>query len=118
MDPEVVFSGIAVLDFSAAVAWYERVFGRAADIVVNDDEVMWRMTDSAWIYVVRDATRVGRALVALSVPSLDGAVHELSRRGVDAGPMEVVGEAGRKVAITDSEGNTVSTICVTAARPR
>ena len=53
-DIGVVFTGVAVADFEPAVAWYRRLFGRPEDIVVKDDEVMWRITDTAWLYVVAD----------------------------------------------------------------
>jgi len=38
MDVDVVFAGIAVTDFEEAQAWYERFFGRARDIVANDEK--------------------------------------------------------------------------------
>jgi hypothetical protein len=42
---DVLLAGIAVANFGAALAWYDRLFGRPADIVVKDDEVMWRISD-------------------------------------------------------------------------
>jgi predicted enzyme related to lactoylglutathione lyase len=109
-DIEVVFTGVAVADFEPAVAWYRRLFGRPEDIVVNDDEVMWRITDTAWLYVVGDEQRAGHALVALSVPDLSLAVEEIENRGLECGPVEIVGDGARKALIIDPEGNTVALI--------
>jgi len=109
-DIDVVFTGVAVANFDDAVAWYRSLFGRSPDIVVKDDEVMWKITETAWIYVVRDEHRAGRALVALSVPDLERAMEEIATRGLHSGPVEVVGDAGRKASFTDAEGNTVSLI--------
>jgi predicted enzyme related to lactoylglutathione lyase len=114
---EVLFSGVPVADFAPAVRWYERLFGRAADIVVHDGEVMWRIAETGWVYVVEDAKRAGNALVTVSVSDLDGAVREVAARGITSAPIEVVGEAGRKARISDPEGNTISLIQVGSAEP-
>jgi hypothetical protein len=37
MSIEVLFAGVPVADFPAAVAWSGRLFGRPPDIVVNDE---------------------------------------------------------------------------------
>ena len=42
MDVDVLFAGATVTDFEEAQAWYERFFGRAPNIVANDEEVMWQ----------------------------------------------------------------------------
>jgi hypothetical protein len=96
-----------------AVAWYTRLLGRPADIVPNDDEVMWRLADAAWLYVVRDARRAGHALVTLCVADLDLAVAGIAARGITGGPVEIIGDAGRKATFTDDEGNAISFIEVT-----
>jgi predicted enzyme related to lactoylglutathione lyase len=110
---DVLFVGIPVADFPSAVSWYERLWGRPAEIVVNDDEVMWKMTEGGWLYVVRDAGRAGKALAAVAVPDLDRALAELNSRGMVGAGIETVGEGARKATFTDPEGNTVSFIEVT-----
>jgi len=113
MDMEVLFAGLPVADFAAAARWYEQLFGRAADVVAHDREVMWRVADGGWLYVVEDAARAGRGLVTISVPDLDAAVREAIGRGVDVETAHSVGEAGRKAVMTDPDGNTVALIEVT-----
>lgn len=114
-DVEVLFAAVTVADLDGAVAWYTRLFGRPADIVPNDDEVMWRLTDSAWLYVLRDEKRAGHGLVTLCVADLDLAVAAIAARGITGGPVEIVGDAGRKATFTDAEGNTISFIEVAAS---
>ena len=58
MEIDVLFASVAVRDLDLSRAWYDRFFGRPADIVPNDDEVMWKATDTAWLYVIRDGARV------------------------------------------------------------
>jgi predicted enzyme related to lactoylglutathione lyase len=114
-DVDVLFAGVAVADFGAAVTWYGRLFGRPPDVHVNQGEVMWQMRDKAWLYAIADPERAGHALVALAVADLDQAVAELRDRGIDVGAIEAVGDAGRKAQVTDADGNTLSYIEVTGA---
>jgi predicted enzyme related to lactoylglutathione lyase len=109
MDVEVAFTGIAVSGMAAARAFYDRVFGRGPDIVASDDEVMWRLTDSAWLYVLVDPARAGSCLVTTAVEDLDAALAELDARSVAAEQVEEM-DAGRKATLRDPDGNTVAII--------
>lgn len=108
MDTGVLFAGVAVADYARAVDWYERLFGRPADVVAHDHESMWRAADGGWVYVVRDEARAGRALVAMAVGDLDAALSELAGRDIRPTSVEPVGESGRKASVTDAEGNVVA----------
>jgi predicted enzyme related to lactoylglutathione lyase len=110
-----LFAGVAVADFPRAAEWYGRLFGRDADVVAHDREVMWRVNGTGWIYVVEDAARAGHGLVAIAVPDLDGAVADLRARGIGSGPITPEGDAARKSVATDPEGNSVAFIEVTGA---
>jgi catechol 2,3-dioxygenase-like lactoylglutathione lyase family enzyme len=107
MQVGVVFVGMGVRDFGAATAWYERFFGRPPDVVAHDTEVLWRLTDGGWLYVLGD-DRAGGGRAALTVTDLAAAVDELRERGIEAGPIEAQGDAGLKAVVTDPEGNTLS----------
>ena len=43
---------------------------------------MWRLAESAWLYVVVDAGPAGHGLAALSVADLDATLAELDSRGI------------------------------------
>ena len=78
MDAQVLFAGVAITDLDAVRPWYEHLFGRPADIIPNENEVMWRAAaDAGWLYVVVDEERAGRSLVALSVADLDAELAAL-----------------------------------------
>jgi predicted enzyme related to lactoylglutathione lyase len=109
-DVDVLFAGIAVADFDAAVAWYTRLLGRPADVIVTDDEVMWRFADAAWLYVVGDRKRAGHALVTLSVADLDMTIADIAGRGITGRPIEFVGDSARKASFTDTDGNSLAFI--------
>ena len=110
MDVEVAFTGVPVSDLAQGRDFFERLLGRPADIEVTDDEVMWRLAESAWLYIVVDAERAGRALVALSVGDLDATLTEVGDRGMGPQPVEQVGEGSRKATVLDADGNTVALI--------
>jgi glyoxylase I family protein len=53
-----VLAVVPVADFEAAHAWYERLFGRPADNLPMEGRLVeWRVTDSGWVQVTRDAAR-------------------------------------------------------------
>jgi predicted enzyme related to lactoylglutathione lyase len=109
-DIQILFCGVPVSDFERSSSWYAELFGRTADVLVNDDESMWRVTESAWLYVVRDEQRAGRSIVTLLVADLDLAVQGIRARGIEIGAVERVGDAGDKASATDPDGNLVSFI--------
>ena len=111
---EVLFAAVPVADLRAATPWYEQLFGRAADIVPNDHEAMWRVAGNGWVYVIEDRERAGKTLVTVSVSDLDQFVADLADRGIGAGPIEAVGDAGRKAVAVDPDGNRISWIDVAA----
>ncbi len=109
-DVDILFAGVPVSAIDGASSWYSQLFGRAPDVVVADDEVMWRFTDSAWFYIVVDEARGGFALVTLCVADLDRTLSEIAERGIQFGPVEQVGDEGRKATVSDAEGNTINLI--------
>ena len=115
MQIDVAFSGVAVSAIAPARAFYGRFFGRGPDIVATNDEVMWRLTDSAWLYVVVDGTRAGSSLVTIAVEDLDTTLAELGVRSIAVEQLEEM-EAGRKATMRDPDGNTVAVIEVFARR--
>ncbi len=73
------------------------------------------LTGTSWLYVVEDAPRAGRGLVAIKVPHLDDAVTDLGTRGIHCGPIRAEGDDARKAVATDPEGNTIAFIEVAGA---
>src|SRR3954447_23477144 len=108
MAMDVLFAGLPVRDFPGSQDWYVRLFGRAPDVVAHETEVMWRVTDTGWVYVVQDPERAGHGLVAISVPDLQETLDELAARGLRAGPVEPQGDAARKATMVDPDGNVVA----------
>jgi len=77
---------------------------------------MWQVAGNGWLYVIQDAERAGRTVVTISVSDLDQFVRDLVERGVTAGPIEAVGDAGAKSVAVDEDGNAISWIEVGRAK--
>jgi glyoxylase I family protein len=111
VDAQVLFVGVAVVDLDCSRPWYEQLFGRRADIIPNDIEVMWRVAaDAGWLYVVVDEERAGRSLVALAVADLDLELAALRERGIEPETVEQVSETARKATLHDPDRNTIALI--------
>lgn len=111
MSIDHVLAVVPVADFEAAHAWYERLFGRPADnLPMEGLLVEWRVTDSGWVQVTRNADRAGSALVNFAVDDLDQHVADVSGRGLAPGAIETVNKGVQLSAIRDPEGNTITFI--------
>ena len=112
MSTDLLFVGVATADFAAAVPWYSALLGRPADVIVHDREVMWRIGDGGWLYLVEDLSRAGNALVTVAVADLDQILSEIVGRGVSQPAIETIEGAGRQVGFVYAEGNIVTFIQV------
>lgn len=110
MAMNVLFAAVPVGDLLTAITWYEQLFGRPADIVPNADEAMWQVAANAWLYVINDALRAGNTVVTVCVDDLDRCVAELAERSITGRPIERVGDAGRRAAVSDPDGNVINLI--------
>jgi predicted enzyme related to lactoylglutathione lyase len=115
MDFDVLFSGVPVSDFKAAQLWYEHFFCTPADIVAHEAEIMWRVSDGGWLYIMRDADRAGKGIVTMAVSDIEAAVSALQERGIEIGAIKSEGEAGRKAVALDADGNSIAIIQVTGS---
>jgi predicted enzyme related to lactoylglutathione lyase len=108
MRVDYVFAGLAVDDLDNAMAWYERLLGRPADLLPNASEAVWQLAETASLCVVVDPDRAGRGVATLVVDDLDGWLAEARTRGVVPPPIQEIPGAGRKAVVTDPDGNAVS----------
>ena len=73
----------------------------------NDDEVVWQLAESGWIYVVVDPDRAGNGLLTLLVDDLEAHVAALADRGIVTGPIETIPGVVRTAVIADPDGNRI-----------
>ncbi|MBA2276705.1 MAG: VOC family protein [Chloroflexia bacterium] len=102
-----VLAEVTVVDFDAALAWYERLFGRPADRRPMDGLAEWQVTETDGVQVFHDPERGGGAVPTLIVDDLDARIADLAGRGFRPGAI-TTGEVGRFAIRTDPEGNTIT----------
>jgi predicted enzyme related to lactoylglutathione lyase len=100
-----LFAGIPVTDFAAALAWYERLFGRAPAFFPHDTEAVWEIAEHRYVYIVRSPEHAGHAVHTLFVDDLDAVLAGTAERGLDPAKSETFGEGVRKVTFRDADGN-------------
>ena len=115
MDITYVFAGLVVTNRDKAAAWYERLLGRSPDFLPNDAEAVWQLAGTASVYLLADADRAGRGVMALVVTDLGATLAEIAGRGIVSGAIEEIPGAGRKAVITDPDGNAVSILEILAS---
>jgi catechol 2,3-dioxygenase-like lactoylglutathione lyase family enzyme len=107
-DASGVFAGLAVRDYASSLGWYERFFGRQPDVVVHEEEGMWRIAAGGWIYVVADTERAGRGIITMLVDDLDAALSAIRSRGIEESAIEEAPGKYRKADFADPDGNRIS----------
>lgn len=102
---EHLFAGIPVADRDAAVQWYERLLGRPPDLVPNDHEAAWRLTDSGWICLYAGVETCAPAPHTVLVSDLDQFLAGVAERGIVPGPVQTIAPSVRQSVIVDPDGN-------------
>ncbi|MET8032534.1 VOC family protein [Streptomyces sp. NPDC005345] len=99
-----------VSDIERAVAWYERLLGRPADLRPMPGLADWHLTSTGWIQVFQDPEHAGSTLLNLNVDDLDQALADLAARGLTAGTVQPGAQTVRFAALHDPDGNRITLI--------
>jgi len=102
-----LFAGIAVSDYQAARAWYERLLGCPPSFFPHDTEAVWELAEHRSVYIVERPERAGQALHTVIVDDLDTLVAEIAERGLEPANREVYGNGVRKITYVDPDGNEI-----------
>jgi len=101
-----LFAGLRVRNFTAARAWYERLFGEPA-FFPHATEAVWTLADDRSVYVVEAAEGAGHGVVTIFVDDLDVHVAEIAARGLEPDERETYSNGVRKAVYRDPDGNEV-----------
>jgi catechol 2,3-dioxygenase-like lactoylglutathione lyase family enzyme len=82
--------------------------GTTPDFFPNENEAVWQLAGTGWIYLVGDADRAGQALLTLLVEDLEDLVVEVAERGPAVGAIDTVPGVVRKAVVRDPDGNTIT----------
>jgi hypothetical protein len=103
-----LFAGIAVVDYPAALAWYERLFGAPPAFHPHDTEAVWEVAEHRYLYVVREPEHAGHARHTLFVSDLDAVVAGIAERGISPARQETYDNGVRKISYRDPDDNEVA----------
>jgi catechol 2,3-dioxygenase-like lactoylglutathione lyase family enzyme len=102
-----LFAGIPVSDYAAALAWYERLLGRAPSFFPHDTEAVWELAEHRLVYIVEQPSHAGHALHTILVDDLDALVAGVAARGLEPAKQETYGNGVRKTTYADPDGNQI-----------
>ena len=100
-----LFAGIAVNDFAAALAWYERLFGTPPAFFATDTEAVWKLAEHRWVYVVQRPEHAGHAMHTILTDDLDALVGQIADRGLEPTERETYEIGTVKIIYRDPDGN-------------
>ncbi|KUL24408.1 VOC family protein [Actinoplanes awajinensis] len=102
-----LFAGIAVRDYAAAVAWYQRLLGGPPSFLPNDVEAVWEVAANRYLYIEVRPERAGHAMQTLFVSDFDSRLAEIAGRGLTPADFEVYDNGVRKALFHDPDGNEI-----------
>jgi len=76
-----LFAGIPVRDYTAAVAWYERLLGARPSFLPNDTEAVWELADAR--------------------------ISQIAERGLEPAEHGTYANGVRKATFRDPDGNEI-----------
>jgi predicted enzyme related to lactoylglutathione lyase len=102
-----LFAGIAVSDFGAALAWYEKLLGAPPSSFPHDTEAVWELAEHRLVYIVQQPEHAGHAMHTIIVDDLDTVTKEIAQRGLEPAKQEAYEGGVRKTTYTDPDGNEI-----------
>lgn len=75
-----LFAGGPVVDFAAAMKWYERLLGSPPTFFPHDTEAVWELAEHRYLYIVERPEHAGHAMHTLFVDNLDALVARIADR--------------------------------------
>ncbi|MFI0420398.1 VOC family protein [Spongiactinospora sp. 9N601] len=102
-----LFAGIPVVDYGAALEWYERLLGGPPAFLPNDVEAVWELAEHRYVYVEKLPEHAGHAMHTIFVGDLDARVAGIAERGIEPVNRETYSNGVRKVTYRDPDGNEI-----------
>ncbi len=102
-----LFAGIPVNDYTAALAWYEKLLGAPPSFFPHDTEAVWELAEHRSVYIVQRPEHAGHALHTIIVDDLDTLTAEIAQRGLEPARRETYPDGVRKITYADPDGNEI-----------
>jgi predicted enzyme related to lactoylglutathione lyase len=102
-----LYAGIPVNDYTAALAWYERLLGAPPTFVPNDMEAVWELADHRSVVIEQRPEHAGHAMHTIFVDDFDALVAQIADRGLQPTMRETYANGVRKATYRDPDGNEI-----------
>jgi catechol 2,3-dioxygenase-like lactoylglutathione lyase family enzyme len=102
-----LFAGIPVKDYTAALAWYERLLGSPPAFFPNDIEAVWELAEHRYLVIEQRPEHAGHAMHTIFVDDFDALVAQIADRGLEPTTREVYGNGVRKTTYRAPDGNEI-----------
>jgi predicted enzyme related to lactoylglutathione lyase len=102
-----LFGGIPVRDYTAAVAWYERLLGSAPSFLPNDTEAVWELAEHRFVFIEVRPEHAGHAMHTIFVGDFDVRLSQIAKRGLEPAERETYDNGVRKAIFRDPDGNEI-----------
>lgn len=102
-----LFAGIPVIDYAAALPWYERLLGAPPTFFPTDTEAVWELGEHRWLYIVQRPEDAGHAMLTIFVADLDAWIAQVCDRGIEPTSHEDYEGGVRKTIYRDADGNEI-----------
>lgn len=106
MPIKAIFANVSCSDLAASRDWFEKLFGRAADVSPMPGLNEWNFGETAALQLFEDAKKAGSSTLTLIVDDLEAERRRIVAAGLSAG--EIEGADYTSIArLSDPDGNLV-----------
>lgn len=102
-----LFAGIPVVNYAAALKWYEQLLGSLPTFFPHDTEAVWELAEHRYLYIVQQPEHAGHARHTLFVDGLDALIGQIADRGLEPAIQETYSNGVRKITYRDPDGNEI-----------
>jgi predicted enzyme related to lactoylglutathione lyase len=102
-----LFAGIPVNDYTAALTWYQQLFGSPPTFFPSDTEAVWELAENRSVYIEQRPEHAGHAMHTILVDDLDALVSQIADRGLEPAKQETYENGVRKITYCDPDGNEI-----------
>lgn len=103
--PKDLFAGIPVTDYTAALEWYQRLFGSPPSFVPTEGEAVWELAEHCFVFIEQRPEHAGHTRHLVFEDDLDALVAQIAERGLTPAARETLSNGVRKATYRDPDGN-------------
>jgi len=102
-----LFAGIPVRNYTAAVAWYERLLGAPPSFLPDDTEAVWELAEHRFVYIDVRPEHAGHSMHTIFLGDFDVRISQIAERGLEPAERETYAHGSRKAIFRDPDGNEI-----------